>query len=121
MLRDHIETYGTAEDGRLFRAHRGGHVLSKEYGEIWQAARFSVMSPKEFKTPLAEKAYSARSAGVSLWLESGVPPTEVARRAGHSIAVLFRFYAKVIQRNQQRSNEQIQQALEAAEEDAEER
>ncbi|WNE97595.1 hypothetical protein PS467_20800 [Streptomyces luomodiensis] len=27
------------------------------------------------------------------------------------IAVLFRFYAKVIDRNQQRSNEQIEQAL----------
>ena len=38
----------------------------------------------------------------------------VARRAGHSIAVLFRFYAKAIHRNQQCSNEQIERALEAA-------
>lgn len=116
MLREHIETYGTAEDGRLFRAHRGGHVLSKEYGEIWQAARSAVMSPAEFKTPIAEKAYSARAAGVSLWIEAGVAPAEVAWRAGHSVAVLFRFYAKVIQRNQQRSNEQIERALDAADE-----
>ncbi|CAM5475529.1 hypothetical protein SALBM311S_10243 [Streptomyces alboniger] len=50
---------------------------------------------------------SLRHAGVSLWLESGVSPGEVARRAGRSIAVLFRFYAKAIHRNQQRSTEQI--------------
>ncbi|GGW45484.1 hypothetical protein GCM10010381_33310 [Streptomyces xantholiticus] len=60
--------------------------------------------------------YSLRHAGVSLWLESGVSPAEVARRAGHSIAVLFRFYAKAIHRSQQRANEQIQRALEAADE-----
>jgi hypothetical protein len=45
-------------------------------------------------------AYSPRHAGVSLWLESGVSPAEVARRAGHSIAVLFRFQAKASHRNQ---------------------
>ncbi|AUA12692.1 Phage integrase family protein [Streptomyces malaysiensis subsp. malaysiensis] len=117
MLREHIETYGMAEDGRLFRAHRGGHVLSKEYGEIWQAARLVVLSEKEAKTPLAERPYSARAAGVSLWLESGVAPAEVARRAGHSIAVLFRFYAKAIHGNQQRSNHQIEWALNAADEE----
>jgi hypothetical protein len=30
---------------------------------------------------------------VSLWLNSGVPATEVARRAGHGGAVLLRIYA----------------------------
>lgn len=50
-------------------------------------------------------------------LESGIAPAEVARRAGHSIAVLFRFYAKAIHRNQQRSNEQIERSLDAAEKD----
>ncbi|GAA2937186.1 MULTISPECIES: hypothetical protein [Streptomyces] len=43
--------------------------------------------------------YSPCHAGVPLWLESGVSPAEVARRAGHSIAVLFRFHAKAIHRN----------------------
>ncbi|QLE76149.1 integrase [Streptomyces rectiverticillatus] len=52
-----------------------------------------------------------RHAGVSLWLKSGVAPAEVARRAGHSIAVFFRFYVKVIHGSQTRSNEQIERAL----------
>jgi hypothetical protein len=61
--------------------------------------------------------YSVRHAGVSPWLESGVSPVEVARSAGHSIAVLFRLYAKAIHRNQRQANQQSERALEAADED----
>ncbi|MEU7582639.1 hypothetical protein AB0B50_34225 [Streptomyces sp. NPDC041068] len=39
MIRDHIQKFGTAEGGRLFRAVQGGHILSKEYGEVWKADR----------------------------------------------------------------------------------
>ncbi|GGS59012.1 hypothetical protein GCM10010206_21170 [Streptomyces cinerochromogenes] len=112
LIREHIKEFGTAEDGRLFRAAQGGHLLSKEYGEVWKAARLAVLTETEAASPLADVPYSLRHAGVSLWLESGVSPAEVARRAGHSIAVLFRFYAKAIHRNQQRANEQIERALE---------
>ncbi|MFE7113968.1 tyrosine-type recombinase/integrase [Streptomyces sp. NPDC057654] len=117
MVRDHIKEFGVAEDGRLFRAVQGGHLLSKEYGEVWQAARLAVLTDAELASPLAEVPYSARHAGVSLWLDSGVSPAEVARRAGHSVAVLYRFYAKAIHRSQDRSNQQIQEALEAAEQE----
>lgn len=37
-----------------------------------------------------------RQAGVSLWIKAGVHPVEVASHAGHSVAVLFRFYAKFL-------------------------
>ncbi|WP_097865511.1 tyrosine-type recombinase/integrase [Streptomyces sp. rh34] len=114
LVREHIKQFGTAEDGRLFRAVQGGHLLSKEYGEIWQAARREVLTEAEVGSPLADVPYSLRHAGVSLWLDSGVPPAEVARRAGHSIAVLFRFYAKAIQGNQDHSNRQIERSLDAA-------
>jgi hypothetical protein len=33
---------------------------------------------------------------VSLWLNAGVPATEVASRAGHSVDVLLKRYAKCI-------------------------
>lgn len=115
LICDHIKDFGAGEDGRLFRAARGGGLLSKEYGDIWKAARRSVLTPHELKTPLAEVPYGLRAAGVSLWLESGVSPAEVARRAGHSIAVLFRFYAKAIRRNQHHANQQIERALRAIE------
>ncbi|MFD8456857.1 tyrosine-type recombinase/integrase [Streptomyces antimycoticus] len=111
MLREHIERYGTAPDGRLFRAAKGGRVRSTEYCDLWEEARTAVLSEQEAATPLAEVPYSLRHAGVSLWIKSGVDPVEVARRAGHSIAVLFRFYAKILRGDQSRSNQLIARGL----------
>ncbi|MET9414962.1 hypothetical protein ABZY03_12450 [Streptomyces klenkii] len=115
MLREHTEEFGTAPDGRLRRAARGGLVLTKEYGEIWAAARRIALPESELHTPLAETAYSARKAGITLWLTSGVAPAEVARRAGHSIAVLHRFYHKVLERRHE-DNARIERALAEADE-----
>ncbi|GGY02848.1 integrase [Streptomyces anandii] len=51
--------------------------------------------------------YSLRHAGASVWIKSGADPAEVAARAGHSIAVLYRFYAKILRGGQQHSNNLI--------------
>lgn len=117
LVREHVNEFGTAEDGRLFRAAQGGHLLSKEYGEAWKAARLTALTDSEAASPLAGVPYALRHAGALLWLEAGVSPAEVARRAGHSIAVLFRFYAKAIHRNQQRANQQIERALKSADDE----
>ena len=37
-----------------------------------------------------------RHACVSTWVAAGIPPTQVAEWAGHSVAVLHQIYAKVI-------------------------
>ncbi|MEW1866471.1 site-specific integrase [Streptomyces sp. NPDC088194] len=111
MLREHRRKYGTTPDGRLFRAVGGGRVRSTEYTELWQRAREKVLSAEERETPLAEVPYSLRQAGVSLWIKAGVDPVEVARRAGHSVAVLFRFYAKILRGVQHHANELIGRAL----------
>ncbi|MEW2266200.1 tyrosine-type recombinase/integrase [Streptomyces sp. NPDC047853] len=116
LLRQHIERYGTADDGRLFRASRGGRVPSTEYCDIWERARKVVLTPREVKSDLAAVPYSLRHAGVSLWIKSGVDPAEVAARAGHSIAVLYRFYAKILKGGQQHSNDLISRALDEGEE-----
>ncbi|MFD5555679.1 tyrosine-type recombinase/integrase [Streptomyces sp. NPDC127068] len=107
MLREHLARYGTAPDGRFFRAAEGGRVRSTEYCELWAAARGQVLGPKDARTPLAEVPYSLRHAGVSLWIKAGVDPVEVARRAGHSVAVLFRFYAKILRGGQEHANRLI--------------
>lgn len=111
MLREHIKTYGTAEDGRLFRAARGGRVRSTEYCEVWDRARVKALTKAEAATPLADVPYSLRHAGVSLWINSGVDPVEVARRAGHSLTVLFRFYAKILRGQQALANDLIDKGL----------
>ncbi|MGX9922009.1 site-specific integrase [Streptomyces sp. NPDC002248] len=115
MLRRHLATYGTAPDGRLFPAVRGGRLRSTEYTEAWQGARKTVLTPQEVRTPLAEDPYCNRAAGVSLWIAQGLEPAEVARRAGHSVAVLYRFYAKVLRKDQTEANRRIAAALEAPE------
>jgi hypothetical protein len=48
---------------------------------------------------------------VSLWLNSGVPATEVARRAGHGVAVLLKIYAHCIDRQADAANQRITDAL----------
>nr|WP_079023486.1 tyrosine-type recombinase/integrase [Streptomyces odonnellii] len=107
MLREHLSAYGTAADGRVFWAARGGRVPSTEYSAVWEAARAAA----EAASPLAAVPYSLRHADVSPWISAGVDPVEVARRAGHSIAVLFRFYAKILQGQQARANQLIDEGL----------
>ncbi|WP_030409689.1 tyrosine-type recombinase/integrase [Streptomyces albus] len=111
MLRWHIERYGAAPDGRLFRTSRGGVIQDTGYGEVWAEARTAALSPSEVASPLARRPYDLRCAGVSFWLFSGVDPMEVARRAGHSVAVLLRVYAKVLAQAQDRANRQIEAGL----------
>jgi integrase len=78
---------------------------------MWQAAREKALAPEDRETPLADVPYSLRHAGVSLWIEAGVDPVEVARRAGHSPAVLWRFYAKILRGSPHHANDLIGQAL----------
>jgi hypothetical protein len=48
---------------------------------------------------------------VSLWLNSGLPATEVARHAGHGVAVLLKIYAYCIERPADAANQRINDAL----------
>ncbi|MFD3979410.1 tyrosine-type recombinase/integrase [Streptomyces griseus] len=111
LLREHIASQGTAPDGRLFRTSRGGLLQETGYGEVWAKARQDVLSEDEAASPLVRRPYDLRHAGVSFWLSSGVDPMECARRAGHTIAVLFRVYAKVLAQTQDRANHRIDAAM----------
>ncbi|MGP4112285.1 tyrosine-type recombinase/integrase [Streptomyces sp. 4N509B] len=111
MLRWHIERFGTTDDGRLFRTSRGGLLQESGYGEVWARARREVLSEQEVASLLARRPYDLRLAGISFWLSSGVDPAECARRAGHSLAVLFRVYAKILAHNEDRANRRIEAAI----------
>ncbi|OEJ26109.1 integrase [Streptomyces agglomeratus] len=118
LLREHIEQFGSGDDGRLFRAVRGGPVRSQEYGAVWKEARRRALTSAQVASPLARIPYDLRHACVSFWLRSGVSLAETARRAGQSIAVLQRYYAKVLDGEEDRMNELIDQGFaEHAEDD----
>ncbi len=111
LLRAHLKTYGTTQDGRLFRTARGGTVQDSAYSAVWQAARTAMFSTAQQASPLARRPYDLRHAAVSLWLNAGVPATEVARRAGHSVAVLLKVYAHCIDGQAGTVNKRIADSL----------
>ena len=55
--------------------------------------------------------HDLRYAAVSLWLNSGGPATEVARRAGNGVAVLLKIYAHCIDGQANAANQRITDAL----------
>ncbi len=110
ILREHIETYGTAKDGRLFRTSKGWPFSSSAYSAVWQESRRLAFTVEQVVSPLAARPYDLRHAAVSLWLNAGVPPTEVAQRAGHGVDVLLRVYAKCIEGQRAHANGQITKA-----------
>ncbi|MGP3985107.1 tyrosine-type recombinase/integrase [Streptomyces sp. KR80] len=111
MLRWHVAAYGVAPDGRLFRTLRGGLVQESGYGEVWGRARERALPPAERASLLAKRPYDLRHAAVSTWLSSGVEPQLVAKRAGHSVAVLFRAYAKFLGNSDDAANAKISARL----------
>ncbi|KAA2252170.1 tyrosine-type recombinase/integrase [Solihabitans fulvus] len=114
MLRDHLDRYGSGPDGRLFRSQSGGVVSSSTYYRVWDDARQYALTPAQVASPLAGRPYDLRHAAVSLWLNGGVPATEVAERAGHSVDVLLKVYAKCIDGQRETVNKKIEELFEAA-------
>lgn len=107
ILREHVERFGVGQDGRLFRSPRGGVVSSSTYYRVWEEEREYALTPVQVASPLAGRPYDLRHAAVSLWLNGGVPAPEVAARAGHSVDVLLKVYAKCIDGQKDLVNEKI--------------
>ncbi|WP_431313041.1 tyrosine-type recombinase/integrase, partial [Streptomyces silvensis] len=112
VLRAHIERFDVAPDGRLFRNQAGNYVDTSAYGTTWARARKSVLTRTELASGLAKRPYDLRHAGISFWLYSGVDPAECARRAGQSIEVLFRHYAKFLDGIREQANRLIERSME---------
>ncbi|MFG1811233.1 tyrosine-type recombinase/integrase [Streptomyces sp. NPDC049040] len=111
LLLDHIEEFGTADDGRLFQSEYGNVVAASSYSRVWKQARTVALLPGQVASVMAARPYDLRHAGVSQWLNSGVPAPEVAARAGHSVDVLLRIYAKCIDGQESEMNDRILQGL----------
>jgi integrase len=79
---------------------------------VWAAARATAFTDAECASPLAKRPYDLRHAAVSTWLNAGVPPTQVAEWAGHSVNVLLRVYAKCVYGQDEVARQRIDAALE---------
>lgn len=111
ILREHLDRFGVDDQGRLFRSPRGNVVSASTYSRVWEAARAIALPPDRLASPLAGRPYDLRHGGVSLWLNAGVPATDVAERAGHSVDVLLKVYAKCLDGDRDRMNARIDDAL----------
>jgi integrase len=87
---------------RVFQTARGGIIQDSAYSAVWAEA----LAPAQRRSPLGRRPYDLRHAAVSLWLNS-----EVARRAGHGVAVLLKIYAHCIDGQADAANQRIAEAL----------
>ncbi|MPZ61242.1 MAG: tyrosine-type recombinase/integrase [Propionibacteriales bacterium] len=111
IIRQHLDEFGTAADSRLFANERGALLGGVTIYRAWREARRLALTPAQYASPLAQRPYDLRHAALSTWLNAGVDPTDVAERAGNSVEVLLRRYAKCIDGRQDRNNRLIEQAL----------
>lgn len=121
-LRRHMTQFPPGVGGRLFvnRTGRAGAPVSPPFStpqsmgvvyRVWDLARRAALTEAEYGSPLARRPYDLRHAAVSLWLNAGVAPTQVAEWAGHSVNVLLRVYAKCIVGQDEASRARVQSAL----------
>jgi integrase len=111
LLHAHLKRHGTAGDGRLFRNLTGDHVAESTVARVWDKARKAALTEEEYDSVLGKRPYDLRHACVSTWLAAGVPSTQVAEWAGHSVAVLHQIYAKILAGQEHAARERIDQVL----------
>jgi integrase len=89
----------------------GKPFSSASYARAWRSAREEAFTPAQQASPLAKVPYQLRHAAVSLWLNSGIPVTQVAEWAGHSVNVLMKVYAKCIDGQEDAARKRLAAAL----------
>jgi integrase len=110
-IHDHLAEFGTDEEGRLFRGERAAELPKLTYMRTWRAARRRAFTPEAAASSLAATPYALRHACVSTWLSGGVPATQVAEWAGHSVEVLLKVYAKTIDGQEEAARQRVMDAL----------
>lgn len=111
MLHAHLREFGIGEGGRLFPGERAPELPKLTYMRAWRAARAVAFTKEVQASPLARTPYDLRHACVSTWLNGGVPATQVAEWAGHSVEILLKVYAKCLDGRDEVARRRVQEAL----------
>jgi hypothetical protein len=96
MLRWHIQTFGVAPDGRIFRSVNGNPIHPSTANTVWRQAREFGLAPRDRRSLILKRPYDLRHAGITARLYARVPDRQVAEWAGHSVDVLRRVYSKIL-------------------------
>jgi integrase len=112
LLHAHRAEFGPGADGRLFTGARNREELPKgTINRVWRDSRVVAFTPAVVASRLARHPYDLRHAAVSTWLNGGVPATDVAAWAGHSVEVLLKIYAKCLDGGTEQLRQRVQTAL----------
>jgi hypothetical protein len=85
---------------------------------VWRQARALALGDA-MRSLVAKVPYQLRHAAVSTWLNAGVPATQLAEWAGHSVHALLKVYAKCIDGQDEAARRRIEDALGIDREDPE--
>lgn len=106
ILWEHRSLRVQGPNGLVFFGERGRQLATSTYSKAWRRGREKALNSSEFASPLARRPYDLRSACVSTWLK-GAPPQQVAEWAGHSLDVLLRIYARILDGSEQESRRRM--------------
>jgi hypothetical protein len=92
-----------SEGGRPLEVQRvvlgpllGKHQLTGHQQRRGNKGREAVLPEHEYNSPTGKRVYDLRHTCLTIWLNKGVPPAQVAERAGNSVPVLLATYARCI-------------------------
>jgi hypothetical protein len=70
----HIDTFGVARDGRLFRSALGSPIQPSTWWQVWQKVRAVSLTPEQLASPLMKRPYDLRHSGIT-WRSTPVSRT----------------------------------------------
>jgi integrase len=111
LLREYLTEFVGQPADLMFRGVQGRSLPGITYRRAWDRARKTVLPADAYHSPLARRPYDLRHACLSTWLNGGVPPTQVAEWAGHSVEMLLRVYATCINGQHTTARRRITDAL----------
>ena len=110
ILREHIKTQGLKPGDLLFPGEKGGKLAGVVFRRAWDKARQKTLTEDEYEPPLGRRVYDLRHTCLTTWLNSGVPPAQVAEWAGNSVPVLLATYTRCLSGQ----TKELQKRIEAA-------
>ncbi|GGP84058.1 tyrosine-type recombinase/integrase [Streptomyces sindenensis] len=96
LLRARIQEASLRPGDRLVPGERGGVLAGSVYRRMWDHARRATLPPHVYASPTGQCVYDLRHTRLTMWLNNGIPPAQVAEWAGTSVAMLFATYAQRI-------------------------
>lgn len=94
MLRELTDRDGNGPRVLLLPGYRGGLPDGTIFHRTWGLAREAVLDEHECRSPVGRRVYDLRHTSRTTWLNSDVPPAQVAEWAGNSVPVLLSTYPR---------------------------